>query len=169
MLKLEVKTILLDSFSHNPLVVLEDNDKRHLSIIIGLFEAQSILLSLKNIKLPRPFTHDLTKKIIEELEGKPLRLEIIALRNNIYFAQLIIQFNGNLKYIDCRPSDGIALALRFSIPIFAHEDVMKKGSLVKVERERLRKGPIQKEEVQSFKQVLESLAPSEFWKRLKEG
>ena len=169
MVKVEVTGVLLDKANNTPVLLLEDEEKRKLFIVIGLFEAQSILFALQNIKVGRPLTHDLLKILIEEFGGEPLRIELVDIRDNIYFAQLIIQFNGRLKSISCRPSDGVALALRCAIPVFVHEDIMKRCS-EKKGSVRFSKGeerPIGVREVREFKESLEHLTPTEFWEKLK--
>ena len=171
MVKVEVTGVLLDKTNNTPILLLEDEEKRRLFIVVGLFEAQSILFALQNIKVERPLTHDLIKMLIEEFGGKPLRIEIVDIRDNIYFAQLIIQFNGRLKSISCRPSDGVAIALRCDIPVFVHKDIMnrcsvKKGSL-SVSEGKGEERPIGIREVKEFKERLERLTPEEFWEKLR--
>ena len=102
-----------------------DTDKRTLPIFIGATEAQSIALHLDRVKVPRPLTHDLLKTILDNLECRMKRAEICALRENTFFARLILEWNGVESEIDARPSDAIALALRFKAPIYVAEEVME--------------------------------------------
>ena len=100
-------------------------DKRTLPIFIGAPEAQAIALHLNRVAVPRPLTHDLLKTIMDNLECRMMRVEICALRENTFFAKLLLEWNGVESEIDARPSDAIALALRFTAPIYVAEDVME--------------------------------------------
>ena len=174
MIKVEVEGVVLNLLTNSPIVILRSINGDVLPIVIGMFEAQSILLALENPQIPRPLTHDLMKNIIENFEGKLLRLEIHSLKENVYYANLVVECKGKIKKIDCRPSDGIALALRFKAPIFASEDLMEKGEMIKyydgkhfLKSNKLDK-PIDKQEAEEFRKILENITAKEFWKRLKE-
>ena len=107
-----------------------DTDKRTLPIFIGTTEAQAIALHLDHVTVPRPLTHDLLKTIMDNLECRMKRVEICALRENTFFAKLILESNGVESEIDARPSDAIALALRFTAPIYVAEEVMKTAGII---------------------------------------
>ncbi len=166
MVEAKVAGVVLNSATGTPVVILKDDKNRALPIVIGFFEAQSILLVLEKVKLPRPLTHDLTKSIIEELKSEFVRLEITTLKENTFYAQICLKFNGEVKYIDCRPSDGIALALRFKVPIFVSEELMKETVATSLSPGSTR--PIGLQEVARFRKTLEDLKAKDFWKRLKE-
>ena len=108
------------------LILKEVNGDRRLPIIIGAFEAQSIALEIEGIKPPRPLTHDLIKNILESLGAELTEITISELRDGTFFATL--RFDG--QDIDARPSDAIALAVRFGVPIFVSEDVMKEAAFM---------------------------------------
>lgn len=108
------------------LILKEVSGNRRLPIIIGAFEAQSIALEIEGIKPPRPLTHDLMKNIIETLGADLLEVVIGELREGTFFATLI--FDG--QEIDARPSDAIALAVRFGIPIYVSDKVMDEASFL---------------------------------------
>lgn len=107
------------------LILKEVNGNRRLPIIIGAFEAQSIALELEGIKPPRPLTHDLMKNLIESFGAELNEITISELRDGTFFATL--SFDG--QEIDARPSDAIALAVRFGAPIYVAEKVMEEASL----------------------------------------
>ena len=167
MIETKVAGVVLNSVSGAPIVILKDSKNRILPIVIGFFEAQSILLVLEKVRLPRPLTHDLIKSIIKELNAEFVRLEITTLRENTFFARILLRANGEIKYVDCRPSDGIALALRCEVPIFVSEGLMKERVPLSLSPESTR--PIKLEEVKNFRKTLEGLKPEDFWKKLKEG
>ena len=87
-------------------------DKRTLPIFIGAAEAQAIAIRLSGTKVPRPLTHDLLKNILDCLECRLQRIEIHSLKDNTFFARLILERDGVAFDVDARPSDDVALALR---------------------------------------------------------
>lgn len=106
------------------LLLKETDGIRRLPIIIGAFEAQSIALELEGIKPPRPLTHDLLKNLVDNLGAQVLEIYINELRENTFYAQIVIEASTLTNTIDARPSDAIALAVRTGSPIFISEDVM---------------------------------------------
>lgn len=108
------------------LILKEVNGPRRLPIIIGAFEAQSIALEIEGIKPPRPLTHDLIKSIIDILGGDLMDVYINELRDGTFYARL----NLDTQEIDSRPSDAIALAVRFGVPIYVADKVMDEASFV---------------------------------------
>lgn len=108
-----------------PLVVLSEGEtKRHLPIFIGLWEAISINSAKNKEVLPRPFTHDLFLELLARFSITLRFLQIDSIENGVYYAQLVLSADQHEEYIDCRPSDGIALALRGDSPIFVDENVL---------------------------------------------
>ncbi|MDP4193907.1 MAG: bifunctional nuclease family protein [Bacteroidota bacterium] len=103
---------------------------RRLPIIIGAFEAQAIALEIEGIKPPRPLTHDLLKNIIDNLGASVQEILIDELRDNTFFAKIIIEVSSMTNDIDSRPSDAIALAVRAQAPIFVNEEVMKAAAFI---------------------------------------
>lgn len=110
------------------LILKEVDGNRNLPIIIGAFEAQAIAMELEGIKPPRPLTHDLTKNIIESLGANLIEIIIDELRDNTFYAKLILDVSSMNQEIDARPSDAIALSVRFRCPIYASETVMREAS-----------------------------------------
>lgn len=112
------------------LLLKEVFGNRRLPIIIGQNEAQAIALELEGIKPPRPLSHDLMKSIIDNLGGTLLQAFINELRENTYYAQLIIDLSTLTIEIDARPSDAIALAIRAHAPIYVADSVMDSASFI---------------------------------------
>jgi len=106
-----------------PLVILADGDGRILPIFIGIWEAVSINSARIKEVLPRPFTHDLFLDLCAKFTISMRSLQIDSIDNGVYYAQLVLVSDQHEEYLDCRPSDGIALALRADIPIFVDENV----------------------------------------------
>ncbi|MGA2917330.1 bifunctional nuclease family protein [Methanoregula sp.] len=107
-----------------PLVILTDGSNHLLPIFIGIWEAVSINSAKNHELLPRPFTHDLFLDMCARFSITVRFLQIDSIEDGVYYAQLVLVNDGHEEYIDCRPSDGIALALRGDVPIFVDESVL---------------------------------------------
>jgi len=103
---------------------------RRLPIIIGAFEAQAIALEIEGIKPPRPLTHDLLKQIIDNLGGSVIEVIINELRENTFYAKIVLDVSGLTNEIDARPSDAIALSVRTLTPIYVAESVLEIAGFV---------------------------------------
>ncbi len=112
------------------LLLREVYGKRRLPIIIGAFEAQAIALELEGISPPRPLTHDLLKSIITNVGATVLEVVIDELRDNTFFAKIILDVSTIENSVDARPSDAIALAVRTGVPIYVEEEVMRLASFI---------------------------------------
>jgi bifunctional DNase/RNase len=108
------------------LILREMGGSRRLPIIIGAFEAQSIALEMEGIKPPRPLTHDLMKTIIDRMGVSLSEVVVHELRDGTFYAKISL----DSQEIDSRPSDAIALAVRYSVPIYVSEKVMEEASFV---------------------------------------
>src|SRR5437870_3597156 len=114
------------------LILRETAGQRRIPIIIGGFEAQAIALEMEGIKPPRPLTHDLIKTLVETLGGSITEVSIHELRDGTFFASL--RLNDDTE-IDARPSDAIALAIRFGVSIWVAESVMNEAGFLPEEGE----------------------------------
>jgi len=112
------------------LILNEVEGNRRLPIIIGTFEAQAIALELEHIKPPRPMTHDLLKNIIQSFGAELNQVFINDLSEGTFYAQIIYNQNGEQLEQDARPSDAIALAIRFNAPIFVSEEILDEAGIV---------------------------------------
>lgn len=120
--EMEVMGVQADPQSGTPMVFLRGKqDKRELAMFIGPFEAQAIALPLQGIRPPRPYTHDLMLDALHRLKAKVKRVVVVGLRENTYFASVVLDVQGQEMSLDSRPSDAIALALREDAPILAAE------------------------------------------------
>ena len=119
------------------LVLTEVKGDRTLPIIIGAFEAQSIAIALeKEIKPPRPLTHDLFKTFSERFQINILQVIIHKLVDGVFFSSMVCEKDGEEEVIDARTSDAIALAIRFNAPIYTYETILEKaGVFLKLEAE----------------------------------
>ena len=123
------------------ILLKEMNGNRRLPIIIGAFEAQAIALEIEGIKPPRPLTHDLLKITIDNLGASIIEVIIDELKENTFYAKIIIEVSALTNEIDSRPSDAIAIAVRAQSPIYVAESVMEAAAFVpseEADRERAR-------------------------------
>lgn len=160
MVKMTVSGLTIDPFTNMPIVILKDAESGlALPIWIGLIEASSIATEIEKIALSRPMTHDLMKKMLEELGGVVTRIEINDLTDNTFFALVYVKTDKKSFCVDSRPSDAIALALRTHADIFVHRKVVEKSRKLEGEKQN-------KEQVQSEKwtEILDSLEPDDFGK-----
>ena len=120
------------------LILSEENGERKLPIVIGAFEAQSIAIALeKDIRPPRPLTHDLFKNFSDRYDITVKQVIIHKLLDGVFYASLICERDAIEEIIDARTSDAIALALRFSAPIFTYKNILEKaGVILKINSEK---------------------------------
>ncbi|MFA5237840.1 MAG: bifunctional nuclease family protein [Methanoregula sp.] len=107
-----------------PVVVLTDGNGRLLPIFVGLWEAVSINSAQNKEVPPRPFTHDLFLDLMERFSISLHHLQIDSVENGVYYAQLFFASDGHEECLDCRPSDGIAVALRAGAPVYVDEGLL---------------------------------------------
>lgn len=158
MIEMEIGGISVDPQSGGAVLMLKGERDRSLAIAIGLPEATAIAKELEGTKLPRPLTHDLLCVVIDELGGQLEKVEIVALRDNTYFAELVVAVEGRqTKRIDCRPSDAIALAVRTRSPIFVHRRVLEQAD------PDTASGTVPETE-EDWKKLLEEMDPEDFGK-----
>ncbi len=139
MRKLQVDILGLSTSPHTngayALILYELEGKRKLPIIIGGFEAQAIALKLENIKPPRPFTHDLFKNIADAFHLHVNEIIIDELHNETFYAKVVCEVNGVIHEIDARPSDAIAIAVRFNAPLYVTEEIMNEAGIKEEQKE----------------------------------
>jgi hypothetical protein len=134
-MSLKMVEVIIDSIrvsltNQQRIVVLKELDsERYLPIWIGPYEAEAITIALQEIEVARPQTHDLLKNIIHALNARLLRVEVIALREDVFFGNLVVEFEGVTYNIDSRPSDALALAVRGHVPIMISQDVMDSAAV----------------------------------------
>ncbi len=136
-------------------------DERTLPISIGQLEAQSIAIVLNDIPFPRPLTHDLFKSVLTSLDCKLLRMEICDLVDETFYARLILEKDGKTIEIDSRPSDAIALSLRFNAPIFVAEKVMDEASIIIPEESETDESLVEQTDSDSEEENNQELSPLE--------
>ncbi|MCD6119159.1 bifunctional nuclease family protein [bacterium] len=124
--KVTVMDVRIDVYNKSPVVILRDVESRELflPIWVGDMEAISIQMALEHKSLERPLTHDLLVNILDTLDVAPRMLKINRIEDQTYFAEMVIERDGGSIAIDCRPSDGIAIALRKGVPIYVENTLL---------------------------------------------
>lgn len=126
MIEMKVFGLALDEESQVPVLILKDaEEKSVLPIWIGAMEAMAISLALNEVKLPRPMTHDLLLRLIQALDAQVVAVNVTALTDGTYYADIELEVEGGIRRVDSRPSDAIALALRAKVPILVDETVLQ--------------------------------------------
>jgi hypothetical protein len=159
--KANIAGLTIDPTSNTPIIILKiENYEQSIPIWIGLLEATSIASALQKIEFERPMTHDLFKNFSEYLNISVSKVEVCDLRENTFFA--LIHFNGidESFSMDARPSDAIAIALRFQAPIYVDDKVIQKSKKDNHRPEILDKS----EEGKKWAEYLEKLSPEDFGK-----
>ena len=159
--KANVAGLTMDPTSNTPIIILKtEAGDQTIPIWIGLLEATSIASVLQEIQFERPMTHDLFKNFSEHLSIRVSKVEVCDLRDNTFFA--LIHFDGEAQSftLDARPSDAIAIALRFEAPIYVDEKVIEKSKRGEGDVEVLD----QSEEGKKWAEYLENLSPEDFGK-----
>jgi len=139
--RVRIQGLLLDPITERPILILKDvADNKILPIWIGSSEANAIALQLENIKVPRPMTHDLMCGILDKVAAPMKEVRITDLKDNTYFADIVLGLGDADVHVDARPSDAVALAVRTGAPIYVEEGIFERTSeLDEDNAEQLRK------------------------------
>jgi bifunctional DNase/RNase len=129
MVEVEIDSIRVSLMSQHRIVILKDAaSERFLPIWIGPYEAEAITVSLQEMEVARPLTHDLLRNVLESLGAQVLRINIVDLREDVFYARIVLRVGDREIEIDSRPSDALALAVRVHVPVFVEEAVMQEAS-----------------------------------------
>lgn len=159
--KVSIAGLTMDPASNTPIIILKsEEDEQAVPIWIGLLEATSIASALQNIKYDRPMTHDLLKNFADTLQISIVKVEVCDLKDNTFYARIYFVSKDQSFDIDARPSDAIALALRFKAPIYVEDSVMQKSKITDGEAEVVDTS----EEGKKWADYLANLSPDDFGK-----
>ena len=152
MRKMEVVGVRVEMPTNQPIVLLKEmQGERYLPIWIGPMEATAIAYAQQGLVPVRPLTHDLLRDILEAFDVQLKTVNITALRNGTFFADLIF---SNGKEVSARPSDSIALALRTGATIFAADEILEEAGIAIPDE--------QEDEVEKFREFLDTISPEDF-------
>ena len=153
----EVRIYSLATTANECIVFLEEvNGNRLLPIWIGLSEGQAIAIRFSGIVLPRPLTHDLLLSSVKTLGWSVEKVVVTDLKENTFYAQILLKKDGEERALDSRPSDAIAVAVRAGCSMYVKERVF--------ERCQVLSKPISEDEVKKFKDELQNLKPEDIFK-----
>jgi len=131
MLEVVIDSIRVSLMSQQRIVILRERDaERYLPIWIGVYEAESITIALQEVEVARPLTHDLVKNVFNQLNARVVRVEVIALREDTFFGNIVAETDGRTLNIDSRPSDALAIAVRAHVPIMVARSVMDTAGII---------------------------------------
>jgi bifunctional DNase/RNase len=129
--EMQIRGLMIDPLTNMPIVVLKDvASDTVLPIWVGIFEANAIALELEKSTTPRPMTHDLLRNVTRGLNAIVRKIVVSELRDETFYAVIWMEHDGETVAIDSRPSDAIALALRWDCPIFASRAVLDNAKQV---------------------------------------
>jgi bifunctional DNase/RNase len=160
LVEVKITGMTIDPFTGMPIVILKDLQEREVvTIWIGMIEASAIATELEHIKLSRPMTHDLINTILSKLGAKVVKVSVVDLVDNIFYARISVEHNGKEIEFDARPSDAMAVALRAKAPIFVETTVIEK-----LKKENRYEGLEKDAEKHRWAEILENLSPEDFGK-----
>jgi hypothetical protein len=124
--EMQIRGLMIDPDTHMPIVILKDiASDALLPIWVGIFEANAIVMELDKTATPRPMTHDLLRNVVRGLNASVRKVVVSELRDETFYAVIWVEQDGETVTIDARPSDAIALALRWDCPIYANRSVLE--------------------------------------------
>jgi len=131
MIEMTIDSIRVSLMNYQRVVMLKEKmAERYLPIWIGPAEADAIAVKLQGVTVPRPLTHDLLRTVINTLGATINSIIVSDLKNDTFFAKVILNVDGGQMEVDSRPSDALALAIRAEVPIYAEEAVLDKASIL---------------------------------------
>ena len=130
MIEVTIDSVRVNLMSPQRLVILREvGTDRYLPIWVGQYEAEAITVALQEVEMIRPLTHDLLRNVFTTLNAKLKRIEIVSLKEDIFYGNIVADVGGYETKVDSRPSDAIALAVRAHVPIFVDETVMQNAGI----------------------------------------
>ena len=124
--EMKIRGLMVDPSTNMPVVILKDpKSEAVLPIWVGIFEANAIALELEKTATPRPMTHDLLQNLARGLNAEVRKVVVSELRDDTFYAVIWMEQDGETVALDSRPSDAIALALRWDCPIYVNRDVLE--------------------------------------------
>lgn len=128
MIEVSIDSVRISLMTQHRVVVLREKDsQRYLPIWIGAPEADAITLRLQGVQVERPLTHDLLARVFSTLGAEVQYVIVSDLRSDVFYAEIVVEYNERELSIDSRPSDAIALAVRAEVPVYVAEKVMREA------------------------------------------
>ncbi len=157
-----VAGLVLDWTTKSPILILEDLDKKlNLLISIGLYEAQSLVTELGEVRMSRPMAHHLIEHILTKIGGSVSAVEITDIKENTYYASIYLNIAGRELTIDARPIDAIAISLRSKCPIYVAKSVLETSNILRQAQDN-KDFILSNLSRQRWGKILESMSPEDF-------
>lgn len=162
--EMELVGVRVDMPSNTPVLLLreQEGERRHLAIMIGGPEAQAIAFALDGVETRRPMTHDLIATLIDELGAHIDRIVISALRDDIFYADLVLRSDDDTHVVSARPSDAMAIAVRVGTPVYAEEAVLAEVGYVEENETEADENVDADEVVEEFREFIDQVNPEDF-------
>jgi len=136
MVEVTIDSIRVSLMNQQRIVILREVEaERYLAIWVGVYEAEHLTIALQDVEISRPLTYDLFKNVIKSMNAQILRVEVVALRAETFYGNVVMEINGEIHNIDARPSDALNLAIRTNVPILVARKVMDSAGIVPEEDE----------------------------------
>lgn len=161
MIQVTIDSVRVSLMSPQRIILLREIEgERTLPIFVGPYEAEAITVALQEIEMARPLTHDLLKNVIGTFGARLVHVEVVALREKIFYGNLVVEKDGEIIRIDSRPTDAIAMAVRAHVPILVDPKVMENAGITPEEDiqevdEKIK--PIEKDRLSIFEDFLDQL------------
>lgn len=163
--EMELVGVRVDMPSNTPVLLLreQEGERRLLAIMIGGPEAQAIAFALDGVETRRPMTHDLITTLIDELGAHIDRIVISALRDDIFYADLVLSADEDTHVVSARPSDAMAIAVRVGTPVYAEEAVLAEVGYVEEDDDEAPDDDVDADEVvEEFREFIDQVNPEDF-------
>jgi hypothetical protein len=131
MVEVTIDSIRVSLMNQQRIIILREVDaERYLAIWVGVYEAEHLTMALQEVEVSRPLTYDLFKNVLQSLQARIVRVEVVSLREETFFGNIVMEAGGQEFNIDSRPSDALNLAIRTNVPILVAREVMDSAGII---------------------------------------
>lgn len=131
MVEVTIDSIRVSLMNQQRIIILREVDaERYLAIWVGVYEAEHLTMALQEVEVSRPLTYDLFKNVLQSLQARIVRVEVVSLREETFFGNIVMEAGGREFNIDSRPSDALNLAIRTNVPILVAREVMDSAGII---------------------------------------
>jgi bifunctional DNase/RNase len=151
MLEVTIDSIRVSLMNQQRIIILREVDaERYLAIWVGVYEAEHLTMALQEVEISRPLTYDLFKNVIRSLDARVIRVEVVSLREETFYGNIVMEAGGQEFNIDSRPSDALNLAIRTNVPILVSREVMETAGIIPEEDEVKEEGALEEEQMEEL-------------------